>query len=70
MTKMTWSEALGLPALTLAYIGDGVYELGVRRYVTEFWYKEGGETPAEVRARFGALLDRQISAIDCERTNA
>ena len=36
------------------------WELGVRRYVTEFWYKEGGETPAEVRARFGALLDRQI----------
>ena len=35
------------------------WELGVRRYVTEFWYKEGGETPAEVRARFGALLDRQ-----------
>ncbi len=36
------------------------WELGVRRYVTEFWYREGGETPAEVRARFGALLDRQI----------
>ena len=35
------------------------WELGVRRYVTEFWYKEGGETLAEVRARFGALLDRQ-----------
>lgn len=36
------------------------WELSVRRYVTEFWYREGGETPAEVRARFGALLDRQI----------
>ncbi len=35
------------------------WELGVRRFVTEFWYTEGGETPAEVRARFGALLDRQ-----------
>ena len=35
------------------------WELGVRRYVTEFWYKEGGETPKEVRARFGELLDRQ-----------
>lgn len=35
------------------------WELGVRRYVTEFWYKDGGETPEEVRARFGALLDRQ-----------
>ena len=35
------------------------WELGVRRFVTEFWYTEGGETPAEVRARFGTLLDRQ-----------
>ncbi len=34
------------------------WELGVRRYVTEFWYKPDGETPKEVRARFGALLDR------------
>lgn len=30
---MTWSEAISLPALTLAYIGDGVYELAVRRYL-------------------------------------
>lgn len=35
------------------------WELGVRRYVTEFWYKPGGEQPKEVRARFAALLDRQ-----------
>ena len=35
------------------------WELGVRRYVTEFWYKPDGETPAEVRARFGEILDRQ-----------
>ena len=35
------------------------WELGVRRYVTEFWYKDGGETPGEVRSRFGELLDRQ-----------
>ena len=34
------------------------WELGIRRYVTEFWYKPVGETPKEVRARFGALLDR------------
>ncbi len=36
------------------------WELGVRRYVTEFWYLEGGETSDEVRARFGALLDRTM----------
>lgn len=36
---------------------SAAWELGVRRFVTEFWYKEGGETPAGVRARFGALLD-------------
>ena len=35
------------------------WELGVRRYVTEFWYKDGGETPGEVRSHFGELLDRQ-----------
>lgn len=33
------------------------WELGVRRYVTEFWYCPGGETPAEVCARFRALID-------------
>ena len=38
---------------------ETAWELGVRRYVTEFWYKEGGETPAEVCERFAALLDRQ-----------
>ena len=32
-------------------------ELGVRRFVTEFWYKPGGETPKEVCARFRKLLD-------------
>ena len=36
------------------------WELGVRRYVTEFWYKDGGETPKEVCARFSELLDRQV----------
>ncbi|MDO4541395.1 MAG: ribonuclease III domain-containing protein [Bacillota bacterium] len=30
---MTWSEAITLPSLTLAYIGDGVYEMAVRRYL-------------------------------------
>lgn len=33
METMTWKEAINLPALTLAYIGDGVYEIGVRRYL-------------------------------------
>lgn len=34
------------------------WSLGVRRFVTEFWYKEGGETPQEVCARFRALIDK------------
>lgn len=34
------------------------WELGVRRFVTEFWYKPGGETPQEVCARFRALIDK------------
>lgn len=33
MEKLTALEAANLPALTLAYIGDGAYELGVRRYL-------------------------------------
>lgn len=36
------------------------WSLGVRRYVTEFWYKPDGEKPADVRARFGEILDRQV----------
>ncbi len=30
---MTWHEAICLPSLTLAYIGDSVYEIAVRRYL-------------------------------------
>lgn len=33
MEKMTWFDSVNLPALTLAYIGDGVYELAIRRYL-------------------------------------
>lgn len=33
METMTWQEAINLPALTLAYIGDGIYEIGIRRYL-------------------------------------
>ena len=33
------------------------WDCGVRRFVTEFWYKPGGETPAEVCRKFQALLD-------------
>ena len=33
------------------------WSIGVRRFVTEFWYKPDGETPAEVCQRFRALLD-------------
>lgn len=35
MRTMTWQEAINLPALTLAYIGDGIYEIGIRRYLLE-----------------------------------
>ena len=34
------------------------WQIGVRRYVTEFWYKPGGESPREVCARFRGLLNR------------
>ena len=37
---------------------DAAWELGVRRFVTEFWYKEGGETPAYVRNWFARIFDR------------
>lgn len=30
-----WQEAAALPALTLAYIGDTVYETAIRRYLVE-----------------------------------
>lgn len=35
------------------------WSIGVRRYVTEFWYKPNGETPEYVCKRFRALLDQQ-----------
>ncbi len=65
MTKMTWSEALGLPALTLAYIGDGVYELGVRRYLLEGGLRRAEEmhraavtcVKATFQSRFYRYLD-------------
>lgn len=39
------------------------WDLGIRRFVTEFWYKEGGETPEEVCSRFRALF-RQVCEED------
>ena len=44
------------------------WELGVRRYVTEFWYKDGGETPAEVCGRFRGLF-REIGVL-ADKDNA
>ena len=35
------------------------WSCGIRRFVTEFWYKDGGETPEEVCRRFRELF-RQI----------
>ena len=36
---------------------NAAWELGVRRFVTEFWYCEGGETPKAVCGRFRTLLN-------------
>ena len=33
------------------------WDIGVRRYVTEFWYKPDGETPDYVCKRFRSLID-------------
>ena len=41
---------------------DAAWELGVRRFVTEFWYKEGGETPAYVRNWFAGIFDKYTNA--------
>lgn len=32
---MNWQEAINLPSLTLAYIGDGIYEIALRRHLLE-----------------------------------
>ena len=39
---------------------EAAWSIGVRRYVTEFWYQPDGETPEYVCRRFRALLDRQV----------
>ena len=39
---------------------EAAWAIGVRRYVTEFWYQPDGETPEYVCRRFRALLDRQV----------
>ena len=36
------------------------WAIGVRRFVTEFWYKPDGETPEAVCKRCRALLDQQL----------
>lgn len=43
MKEMSWQEAVNLPSLTLAYIGDGVYELAVRRYLLGSGIKKADE---------------------------
>ncbi|MEE0776020.1 MAG: ribonuclease III domain-containing protein [Bacillota bacterium] len=35
MSPYSWIDAINLPSLTLAYIGDGVYEMAIRRYLLE-----------------------------------
>lgn len=47
MNEMSWQEAVNLPSLTLAYIGDGVYELAVRRYLLGSGIKKADELHKE-----------------------
>lgn len=64
METMTWQQAINLPALTLAYIGDGIYEIGVRRYllsknvmkVEELHRKAVGYVKATFQSRFYQVL--------------
>ena len=44
------------------------WDCGVRRFVTEFWYRPGGETPEGVCRRFRALLDEAARANQEEKT--
>lgn len=44
---MSWRETINLPSLTLAYIGDGVYEIAVRRYLLESGIKKADEIHKE-----------------------
>ncbi len=47
MKEMSWQDAVNLPSLTLAYIGDGVYELAVRRYLLKSGIKKADELHKE-----------------------
>lgn len=65
---MTWQEAINLPALTLAYIGDGIYEIAVRRYLLEGDIKKSDEihkqaikyVNATFQSRFYQLLGDKL----------
>ena len=43
----SWRDAINLPSLTLAYIGDGVYEMAIRCYL--LW--QGIRKPEELHRR-------------------
>jgi ribonuclease-3 family protein len=71
MKEMNWREAINLPSLTLAYIGDGIYEIAVRRYLLESGIKKADEIHKEavkyVKATFQSgfyhlLLDKLSEA--------
>lgn len=47
MKEMNWREAINLPSLTLAYIGDGIYEIAVRRYLLESGIKKADKIHKE-----------------------
>ena len=47
---------------------DGAWDLGVRRYVTEFWYVDSLDYQGdlnEVRQLFGNLLDKKVEETKC-----
>lgn len=65
MEKMTWLESVNLPALTLAYIGDGVYELAIRRYLLTKGLRKAEEmhrtAVGYVKATFQSRFYRELA---------
>ena len=67
-------EAANLPALTLAYLGDAVYELRVRRYlldggcrkVQEMHKQSVALVRAETQSRLLAALEEQLTEAEAD----
>ncbi len=69
MQKTDWRDVSSLPALTLAYIGDAVFELGVRRYFLDRGTRRAEElhvqavscVKAKFQSRFYHYLEPRLS---------